>query len=175
MLPEVLIAYTTRGGSTAEIAEALGAGLRDRGVMVSVQPMQCVESLQSWTAIILGAPLYIGRFPRDLHRFLAHHREELAGLRSWFFAIGPTENKPKDFDAARQQALRQLTAYPWFHPVELRILGGRFDLQHLPFPYSLLRHLPAAAIRKFPSGDIRDWAAIRAWGQEIAGQVKPAA
>lgn len=175
MLPELLVTYTTRGGSTAEVAEALGEGLRSGGVMVEVQPMRYVESLQDWTAIILGAPLYMGRFPRELHRFLADHCDAIQALRCWFFVLGPTENTLKDFDAARQQAEQQLAKYPWFQPAELRILGGRFDIQHLPFPYSLLRHLPFLPMNKFPSSDIRDWPAIRTWGQAIARKIKPAA
>jgi menaquinone-dependent protoporphyrinogen oxidase len=63
MLPELLIAYTTRAGSTAEVAEALGASVREAGPLVDVQPMSQLESLLGWKALIRGAPLYFGRFP----------------------------------------------------------------------------------------------------------------
>jgi menaquinone-dependent protoporphyrinogen oxidase len=175
MLPEVLIAYASRGGSTAEVAEALGASLREAGIMVQVQPMSQVESLTGWKALILGAPLYIGRFPGEFHSFFKRHRDTLDVLHPWCFVLGPTRNVPKDFEAARTQAEKQFKKYPQFHPVELRILGGKWDPNTMPFPFSLLRRLPANPMSKIPASDIRDWAAIREWAESIARQVRSAA
>ena len=174
MLPELLIAYTSRAGSTAEVAEALGESLREAGILVEVGPMSQVESLQGWKALILGAPLYIGRFPRVLNKFFHRHREGIELLRPWCFVLGPTQDVSKDFEAARIQAEKQFKKYPWFHPAELRILGGKWDPNTLPFPFSLLRRLPANPMSKIPASDIRDWAAIREWAKAIARQVKSA-
>ncbi len=175
MLPELLIAYTSRSGSTAEVAEALGVSLREAGILVEVRPMNQVESLLGWKALILGAPLYIGRFPGELHKFFRRNREGIELLRPWCFVLGPTQDVSKDFEAARIQAEKQLKKYPWFHPAELRILGGKWDPNTLPFPFSLLRRLPANPMSKIPASDIRDWAAIREWAKAIARQVKSAA
>ena len=174
MLPELLIAYVTRGGSTAEVAEALGATLRESGILVQVEPMNQVESLLGWKALILGAPLYMGRFPGDLYKFFSRRREALDVLHPWCFVLGPTRNEPKDFEAAHSQAEKQFRRYPWFRPTELHIFGGKWDPNTLPFPFSLLRHLPANPMNKIPASDIRDWAAIREWGQGIARQIKSA-
>jgi menaquinone-dependent protoporphyrinogen oxidase len=175
MLPELLIAYATRAGSTAEVAEAMGVSLREAGVMVEVQPMHLVESLQGWKSLILGAPLYAGHFPSEFHKFFTRHRETLAWLRPWCFVLGPIQNIPKEFEGARIQAENQLQKYPWFRPAEIRILGGKFDPYTVPFPFSLMRRLPASLIRKIPAGDIRDWSAIHKWAADIARQVKSAA
>src|SRR3974390_857076 len=101
MLPELLIAYTSRGGSTAEVAEAIGVSLREAGIMVEVQPMGQVESLLGWKALILGVPLYMGGVPGEVHKFFARHGEALDVLHPWFFVLGPIQNVPKDFEAAR--------------------------------------------------------------------------
>ena len=175
MLPELLIAYVTRGGSTAEVAEALGVSLREAGILVQVEPMNQVESLLGWKALIVGAPLYMGGFPGDLYKFFQRHRETLDVLHPWCFVLGPTRNNPKDFESARDQAEKQFKKYPWFTPAELRIFGGKWDPMTMPFPFSLLLKLPANPMRKIPASDIRDWAAIREWGQGIARQVKSAA
>jgi len=175
MPASILIAYATRSGSTAEVAEAIGASLHDAGLGPDVLPMRQVESLEGRTAVILGAPLYVGRFPDEFHKFLARHRDALATLRPWCFVLGPTRNQPADFEAARKQAEKQLGRYRWFHAAELQIFGGKFDLDRLPFPFSLARRLPKFILKEIPSTDMRDWAAIRAWTLKVAGQIKPEA
>jgi len=137
--------------------------------------MRQVESLAGKTAVILGAPLYVGRFPNEFHQFLAHHRDALAVLRPWCFVLGPTRNEPADFDAARKQAEKELSRYRWLHPVGLQVFGGKLDMDRLPFPFSLARRLPRFILREIPAVDIRDWAAIREWALKVADQMKPAA
>jgi menaquinone-dependent protoporphyrinogen oxidase len=175
MLPELLIAYATRAGSTAEVAEAMGVSLREAGVMVEVQPMHLVESLQGWKSLILGAPLYVGHFPSEFHKFFTLHHEALTTLHPWCFVLGPTRDVPKDFEAARDQAEKQLKRYPWFGPRELRVFGGKWDPNTMGFPFNLLRRLPGNPMAKIPAMDVRDWAAIQQWAADIARQVKSAA
>ena len=173
MPASILIAYTTRSGSTKEVAESIHATLRGAGFWPDLLPMSQVDTLQGRTAVLLGAPLYIGRFPSDFHTFLARFRTPLSVLRPWIFALGPTRNQPGDFDAAHAQAEKQLRRYPWLQPADLRIFGGRWSAASLPFPLSLLTRLPA--MKNVPATDIRDWQSIRNWTLSIAGQIKPAA
>lgn len=137
--------------------------------------MREVQSLAEWPAVIVGAPLYIGRFPDEFHEFLARHLEVLALRRPWCFVLGPTRTVAADFLAAQKQAETQLARYPWFRPASLKIFGGRWGLEHLTFPFSLVRHLPVSLLSKIPPADIRDWTAIREWAQEVARHIKPAA
>lgn len=173
MPASILIAYTTRSGSTKEVAESIHATLRDAGLWPDLLPMSQVDSLQGRTAVLLGAPLYIGRFPSDLYAFLGRFRAPLSVLRPWFFVLGPTRNEPSDFEAAHKQAEKQLRRYPWCKPADLHIFGGRWSTADLQFPLSFLTRLPA--MKNVPASDIRDWPAIRNWSLTIANQVKPAA
>jgi menaquinone-dependent protoporphyrinogen oxidase len=175
MLADLLIAYATRAGSTAEVAESLAASLREAGLLVEVQPMSQVESLLEWKALVIGAPLYFGRFPGEFHKFLARHREALELIHPWFFALGPTKDDPKIFEAARGEAEKELGKNPWLHLRELQVFGGKWDPRTMPFPFSLIKLLPMNPIGKVPASDIRDWVAIREWAQAIAPQVKSAA
>jgi menaquinone-dependent protoporphyrinogen oxidase len=167
MSTSVLIAYATRAGSTCEVAEAISATFREAGLWPELLPMSKVDSFQGAAAVILGAPLYMGRFPREFRKFAVRHRGALANLRPWFFALGPTRNQPEDFKAARRQAEKQLARYPWIQPAELHVFGGRWDATRLPFPFTLLRRVPAS--------DIRDWSSIREWSLSVAHTIKPAA
>jgi menaquinone-dependent protoporphyrinogen oxidase len=174
MSAPVLIAYATRGGSTTEVAHAIAGSLNEAGLLSEVLPMRDVHSLAERPGVILGAPLYIGQFPDEFHNFLARHREALALMRPWCFVLGPTRSVPADFLAAQMQAEKQLARRSWLQPASLQIFGGRWDMDRLAFPFSLARHLPVSLISRIPPSDIRDWAAIRAWAQEVASQIKSA-
>src|SRR6478609_3853030 len=65
MQSSVLIAYATRSGSTGEVAEAIAAAMQEAGVPAEVLPVSQVTSLAGREAVILGAPIYIGKFPKD--------------------------------------------------------------------------------------------------------------
>lgn len=166
----ILIAHATRSGSTAQAAEAIAAALGEEDFMSDIIPMHLVETLKGRTAVILGAPLYIGRFPDEFHNFFARYQSALAQIRPWFFVLGPTRTEPKDFEAARKQAAKQLNRYSWFQPADLQIFGGKWDVKSMPFPFTLARRLIPAG--KVPPSDIRDWAAIRKWAAGIARELK---
>jgi menaquinone-dependent protoporphyrinogen oxidase len=171
MQSSVLIAYATRSGSTGEVAQAIGASISEAGLRAEVAPMGSVNSIGARTAVVLGAPLYMGKLPGAVSRFLLRNRTPLAGLKVWFFVLGPIEGKPEEF-AAAAQAEKQLAKLVWFKPAELRIFGGKFDVNHMPFPFSLARYLPAFPAKSMLPKDIRDWEAIRSWASQIARQIQ---
>ena len=174
MSASVLIAFATRSGSTREVAESIGVSIREAGLAADVMPMQQVVCLAG-RAVILGAPLYCGRFPKEFHQFVRVHREALREVVPRFFVLGPTRNEPTDFEAARKQALKQLSRYPWLAFAEPYVVGGRWDAASLPFPFSLARHLPGNPMDKIPASDIRDWTEIQEWAIGIARQIKASA
>ena len=137
--------------------------------------MRRVKTLHGRTTVILGAPFYTGRFPREFHRFLARHRDALTPLRPWCFVLGPAQNETADIEATRSQAARQLEQYPWLIPTDLKVLGAKFDVKLLPFPFRIFRSLRLSQISKNLDTEIRDWVAIRDWADGIAHQIKPAA
>lgn len=171
MQSSVLIAYATRGGSTREVAEAVANAMQAAGVPAEVLPVSQVNSLAGREAVILGAPIYIGRFPKDFHKFLQLHHEALHALHPWCFVLGPVQNKPQEFEGARKQAARQLDHYPWLHLAELHVFGGRWSTTNLPFPFSLIRRIPGNPLHKIPIQDIRDWIAIRDWATDVARKI----
>jgi menaquinone-dependent protoporphyrinogen oxidase len=170
----VLVAYSTRSGSTGEVAEAIGASIREIGFVTDVMPMQHVVSLDG-RAVILGVPLYFGGFPKEFHQFVRLHREALERSLPWCFVLGPTRNEPADFEAARKQATKQFSRYPWFVPADVHVFGGRWDVTNLPFPFSIVRHVPGNPMAKIPASDVRDWSEIQEWAIGIARQIKSAA
>jgi len=77
----VLMAYATKNGSTRQVAEAIAVALGEAGAQVTALPTRGVrDSVSGYDLIVLGAPLYSGRWHRDAHRFLKRHRRELAAV-----------------------------------------------------------------------------------------------
>lgn len=175
MSAPVLIAYATRSGSTFDIAEAICITLREAGLAAHAAPVDAVTSLEGTTTLILGAPLYMGRLPKEFHAFLRLHQNQLARLAPWCFVVGPTRNRPSDFTAARKQAERQLRRYPWLQPAELHVFGGRWDPRLLPSPFRFMLRIPGNPLGKIPPEDIRDWPAIPDWSAAIAQSLRTAA
>src|SRR6266567_5141091 len=112
MRSSVLIAYATRAGSTSEVAEAIAAEMQEASVAAEVLPVSQVTSLAGREAVILGAPIYIGRFPKEFHEFIHLHQEALCTMRPWLFVLGPIKNNPQEFVGAQKQAERQLGRHP---------------------------------------------------------------
>lgn len=168
MEPIVLVTYATHSGSTEEVAQAVAQTLRESGVSVETQPVRNIRSLEPYSAVVLGVPLYMGRMHKDARRFLAMHRNVLVSMPVSLFVLGPVQKDEKDWTGAQAQLEKQLTNYPWLSPVSQQVFGGKFDPAKLGFPFNLIPPL-----RKMPASDVRDWTAIRTWAVEVAEALHP--
>jgi menaquinone-dependent protoporphyrinogen oxidase len=162
MSASVLVAYATRYGSTQEVAEAVAATLRECGLAVDIQPMREVRTLARYSAVVLGAPLYMFRWHKDARRFLSRHREALTERPVAVFALGPTHDPydEKEWQDSCAQLDKELAKFPWLTPVALEMFGGKYDPTKLRFPINWLAG-------KEPASDLRDWTAIRAWAADL--------
>ena len=61
----VLVAYASKRGSTAEIAEAIAEALRQSGVSVDCIEAGKVGSVEPYDAVVLGSAVYIKRWRGD--------------------------------------------------------------------------------------------------------------
>ncbi len=166
----VLVAYASAYGSTQEVAETVAATLREHGLTVDLQPVRNVGTLDGYSAVVLGAPLYMFHLHKDALRFLSRHQKALtSGLPVAVFAGGPFG--PADDNAwreVRKQLDQELAKYPCLRPVAVEVVGGRFDPAKLRLPYNLI-----PALRQMPASDLRDWETIRRWASTLAAQLQP--
>jgi len=174
MPASVLVGYATRYGSTQEVAEAVAAELRKCGVEASVAPLKQVRTLEEYSAVVLGAPLYIGAWPGDAKRFLAKHQTALAQRPVAIFSLGPLSSAEGEMQGTRAQLDKQLSNFPWLKPVDVALFVGRFDPQRLHFPDNLVTMFQGSPLYQVPASDRRDWAAIHAWASSLAVKLKPA-
>lgn len=164
MTTPVLVAYATKAGSTREVADAVARTLREHGLEADVRPAEEVSTLAPYNAVVLGTALYAGRVHKAARRFLRSHREELAVRPLAVFAMGPKTLADDDVAASRAQLDRALAAHPELRVGPVAIFGGVVDPGRLHFPFN-----------RMPASDARDWDAIRAWADEVAGVLTPVA
>jgi menaquinone-dependent protoporphyrinogen oxidase len=174
MQTRVLVAYASRYGSTQEVAGAIAATLRENGIVVALEPVKEVKSLEEYAAVVLGAPLYMLHWHKDARSFLSRHHEALAKRPVAVFALGPFHDEEKEWNEVRSQLDKELAKFPWLTPIAIEIFGGKFDPEKLRFPDNLIARLPASPLHKMPASDARDWTVIRAWASNLATKFQPA-
>ena len=164
----ILVGYATRYGSTQQVAEAVAATLRENELEVDIQPMREVRTLAGYSAVVLGAPLFMFRWHKDALRFLSRHRQALTERPVAVFALGPTHDPydEEEWQDSCAQLDKELAKFPWLTPVALEMFGGKYDPAKLRFPINLLAG-------KEPASDLRDWTAIRAWASNLAAKFQP--
>ena len=169
MSTAVLVGYATRYGSTQEVAEAVAATLRECGLAADIQPLREVRTLAGYSAVVLGAALYMYRWHKDARRFLSRHRQALTQRPVAVFALGPVHDPydEKEWQDSCAQLDKELAKFPWLAPVALQMFGGKYDPEKLRFPINLLAG-------EEPASDLRDWTAIRTWARNLATELEPA-
>lgn len=169
----VLVAYASRHGSTAGIAERIARTLTAAGHPAAVQQVEEVKTLDGYDAVVIGAAAYLFHWLKPAVRFARKHRADLATRPVWLFSSGPlgTDLVDKEgrnvLEVTRPREFDDLTA--WIHPRGERIFFGAHDPNAAPIGLGerLVRVMPAAR-DAMPAGDFRDWEAIDAWARDIA-------
>lgn len=76
MANSILIAYATKYGATAEIAEKIGQVLRQAGLPADVQPADRVGDLTAYKAVVLGSAVYAGQWRGEAVTFLETNEKQ---------------------------------------------------------------------------------------------------
>lgn len=160
-MARILVAYATKHGSTAEIAEAIGKELTAAGLSVEVKEIRNVQSPAGYDAVVIGGPIYMGKVMADVKKFVNRHQEKLAALPVAAFVVGlsPASKDEKEIGNAKK-ALSD--AIDPLQPVASALFAGSLDPEKLGF---IERKM--IGMVKSPTGDFRDWDAIAAWGREL--------
>jgi len=163
MTAPVLVAYATKYGSTREVAVAIAQILREHDLEIAVRPARDVHSLERYSAVVLGAALYMGHWHRDARVFLKRHHKALLDLPVAIFALGPLKTTEDALQESRAQLDRALAKFSWLTPVAVSMFGGVIDPARLRFPFN-----------RMPKGDARDWTAIRAFADGLVSPLRSA-
>ena len=159
----VLVAYASRHHSTAAMAEAIAEALRAHGggaiEYVEVVPVDDVDDVGGYGAVVIGSAVYSGRWLPSARAFVLDNVEALRSRPGWLFSTGPIGDPPAPLEEA----------------VDLAELADLVDAQGARTFPGRLRHADLeiweqVAVRAVHSadGDYRDWDAVRAWAEQAA-------
>jgi menaquinone-dependent protoporphyrinogen oxidase len=192
----VLVAFGTKSGSTAEVAQEVGQAMREAGVAVEVRSAREVRSTAGYDLVVLGAPRVTEVWHPDASDFLERLHTELAHTPVAYFVTSMTLTRvsqarvgsipivqdpahstpPQDPRALRfLERHRTPAAYlapilrlaPDVVPLQVAFLAGKLDFGTLSLPIRLALKL----IFGMKPADLRNWEFIRAWARGLAEQV----
>lgn len=145
----VLVAYASKLGATAEIAETIAHVLRDGGHQAVALPARDVASLEAYDAVVLGSAVYAAHWQRDARKFVERFGDGLRARPLWLFSGGPLDRRLAKED-------QPIT------PHGAAVTEGLGARAHRTFGGRLLPDapVPERVLQTHRLGDFRDWQQI---------------
>ena len=172
MSGKILIAYASRTGSTQDYAEEIGNTLIVAGFQVDVLPVDAEIDLTQYVAVLVGSAIRKSKWLPEAIDFLKNHRAELNRKPFAMFTVCITRAMSGDDEYQRVvkewvEPMRALV-----NPLAEGIFPGRLDFSKLPFNLDTIQLRLAVALGIFPRQDRSDFAAARAWAEELVPRLK---
>ncbi len=165
-MKNVLVAYASKRGSTAEIAETIADKLHEFGLAVDCLPVDEIASLEPYDAVVLGSAVYVKHWRGDARRFLRRHAHGLAQRPFWVFSSGPVGEAGGGLAPAWSEPSRVVARVEALGVRDHVMFGGRLPTHpKSPLERSLVERTP----RQYR--DCRDWREIRAWASRIGSEL----
>jgi len=167
-MSKILVAYGTKYGGTAEIAEKIGQVLREAGLTADVLPADRAGDLAAYEAVVLGSAVYVGAWRKEAATFLKANANALADKMVWLFSSGPTgEGDAEELLQDWRLPKPLLPVAERIQPRDIAVFHGVVDGDKLSW---IERRMLKTV--KAPAGDFRDWDGITAWAAGVADVVK---
>jgi len=160
---KVLVAYASKHGATAEIAQAIAEVLRGSGHDADVAAAEIAPAPDAYEAIVLGSAIYAGSWLEPATAYARAHAAEIAARPAWLFSSGPLgePEPPLEDQPAELDELARLLRPRWH-----TLFAGRYDPEALGFGERAIM----TAVKAAP-GDYRNWDRIRRWAGDVAGEL----
>jgi menaquinone-dependent protoporphyrinogen oxidase len=169
----VLVAYASALGSSREIAQRIASRMAATLDGVECRSVEEVESVAGYEAVVVGSAIHNQAWLPAALQFFTRHAPELGKRPAWVFNVGMADALPKPFRkrAAALQQGRLAGALPQNVPLRgHEIFSGVYKEEQMPASLRVVFRLAGGRF-----GDLRDWAAIDAWADEITAELtKPA-
>lgn len=167
MSNKILVTYASRAGSTAGVAEAIGKTLSEGGTQVDVMPMNEVQDLTPYRAVVAGSAIRKSKWLPEAMQFIRTHRTELSNKPFAEFTVCITlaMSNSEQYRSAVKKWIAPVRAQ--VRPLSEGLFAGMLDFSKLPFNWDTLMLRLTVALGIFPRGDHRDWHAIRAWAEDL--------
>ena len=165
MSQKILVAYATRHGTTAGVAEAIGNTLAEGGAHVDVLPMEKVRDLTPYGSVVAGSAIRAGAWLPEAMQFMQSHRTELAQKRVAVFLVCMTLSMKADYRTHVATWLDPVRAI--VRPVSEGLFAGALDISKVESFGDRLKFRMSVLFGAWTEGDHRDWNAIRNWAESL--------
>jgi menaquinone-dependent protoporphyrinogen oxidase len=140
---------------------------------VECRSVEEVESVSGYEAVVVGSAIHNQAWLPPALLFFTRQAPDLAKRPVWAFSVGMADALPKLFRRRGAALQQERLAGVLSEDVPLRghkVFSGVYKAVQMPAPLRVLFRLTGGRF-----GDLRDWAAVDAWTDEISAQlVKPA-
>lgn len=161
MNQKILVAYATKAGSTAGIADGIGQQLAESGVSVDVSPVEAVKDIQDYSAVVLGSAVRMGRWLPGMMTWIESNQAALQSMPVAVFSVHLLNLGEDETSRAAREAytapLHQLIS-----PCAETFFAGKMDLSKLSFFDRTL-----SKMMKAQDSDLRDWNAVHTWADGL--------
>jgi menaquinone-dependent protoporphyrinogen oxidase len=164
-MPEkILIAYGSKAGSTAEVAQAIGEEMKAAGADVTVQPVDAIKDISAYDAVVVGSAVRAFHLLGVTRRFLRRHKKTLKQVPVAYFLVClvMSEDTPENIQRATGFAKPMLKIK---EPVSLGLFGGCMNPEKLT-------GFAAKMMQSQSYADHRDWEAIRSWARDTLSKLR---
>jgi menaquinone-dependent protoporphyrinogen oxidase len=162
----VFVGYATEHGSTREVAERVGARIRQLGMRAEVRSLAEAGTLDEYDAFVLGSAVHGQAWLTAAVQFVDAHAKVLIGHPVWLFSVGMPAAFRGPFRAmADKEGPRILDDLGHrLHPRDHRLFSGVIGRDHLPLGGRVMFRVMGGRY-----GDFRDPAAVDEWADGIVG------
>jgi menaquinone-dependent protoporphyrinogen oxidase len=171
MSQKILVAYASRTGTTAGVAEEVGKVFADQGAQVVVCPMTEVNDVTPYDAVVAGSAIQNRQWLPEAMQFLQKHQAELGKRPLATFTVCMTL-------AMRNGEKYRPGVSEWLAPVRRLVrplseglFAGVLDISKVPSFGDRLKFRLSVLFGVWSEGDHRDWGAIRVWANELSSQL----
>jgi len=166
----ILIAYDTLHGSTAETAGFLGKELVREGHTVDVLHIAEVGDTIDYDMLIIGSPVVVGKWTDNMLSFIQRHHRVLSQRQVALFTTCLASlwgQKAEDIVVRYINPI--LAEFPGLSPVSIGVFGGvlDFDLYTADTKASMQKIVGAHGGPVEGRHDYRDWNTMKRWANDL--------
>lgn len=129
----VLVAYATGHGSTRGVAERIATRLAEAGAQVDARPVDDVDDLEGYNAVVLGSGVYNQSWIPSATGFLRANSAALAARPVWLFSVGMFGDTHRGIGKLMRREPREIGEFhDAIHPREYRVFAGAIQRHQWP-------------------------------------------
>jgi menaquinone-dependent protoporphyrinogen oxidase len=172
MQDKILIAYASRTGTTAGVADRIGKTLTDLGVNVDVRRMQDIYDVSSYKSVIAGSAIQAGKWLPEAMEFIEKNQQSLTQKTFAAFLVCMTLAMPKAAEYRPTVATWLSPVRSLVKPVSEGLFAGALNRSQISSFSERLKFRLSIMFGVWKEGDHRDWEAISDWAKSLGPLLK---